>query len=192
MTAQTYFDFIQGRRSIGKLETPQPSRDEIARALTVAMSAPDHKQLTPWRFVVMDTPEARDKLGAALLTAGLEDAKQQGETLDEIARHKLINMPKRAPVLIACISDYKPHVKVPEFEQLLSMGAAVQNLLLALHALGYQSIWRSGPLMNHAALRTLFKAQGSNLICGFVYVGSSDVVMPERTGLALDNYVTYL
>ncbi|MDO4895910.1 MAG: nitroreductase [Moraxella sp.] len=181
---------IHARRSIGKLMSPTPTTDELTLAIKTAMTAPDHKELRPYRFSVM-TGVALDKFGQVLLKAGLDRATQNGETLDEPACTKLINMPKRAPMIITVATDYKSHPKVPEFEQLLCVGAVIQNLLLALKSMGYDSVWRTGDLVNHAIIKEHFGVSDDNLICGFIYVGSSDVIMPKRDDVAFDEFVRF-
>lgn len=187
----TIFAHIASRRSIGKLTAPAPSTDEINQALTIAMTAPDHHQLTPWRFVVLTSESAKRDFGQVLLEAGLDDARRTGETVDDAGRQKFLNMPNRAPVIIVAISQYGEHPKVPQHEQVLAMGACVQNLLLALLAQDYQSIWRSGLLMNHPLVQAFFNVADGDEIAGFIYVGSSDVAMPERAPVALSTYVSY-
>lgn len=183
-------DIIHARRSIGKLSTPAPNIDELSFAIETAMTAPDHKQLKPWQFVVM-TDKALDGFGQALLQAGQALASANGETLDEQAQEKLINMPKRAPMIIMVATDIKPHDKVPEFEQLLSTGAMIQNLLLAFKSMNYDTIWRTGDLTNHPMIKQYFKVADKDTICGFIYIGSSDVIMPERERVALDGFVRF-
>lgn len=184
------FACIHKRRSIGNLSLPKPTKDELSEVLKLALAAPDHKQLTPWRFIVLEEA-GRAQLAEALLAAGLFEADKKGESLDEATHQKLLNMPNRAPMIIACITDYKAHDKVPEFEQLLSMGAAIQNILLGFESQGYHTVWRSGPLANSEPVRQMFNITGENLLAGFVYVGSSDVVVPTRTLPDLDAFVTW-
>ncbi|STZ08918.1 Putative NAD(P)H nitroreductase ydjA [Moraxella caprae] len=181
---------IHARRSIGKLSLPMPSHDELNTAFLCAMTAPDHKVLRPYRFGVM-TGKALDEFGQVLLQAGLAKAEADGESLDDTARIKLINMPKRAPMIITVATDYKQHPKVPEFEQLLCVGAVVQNLLLALQSMGYRTVWRTGHLCNEPAVKAHFEVSDDNLVCGFVYVGSSDIVMPEHEEVDLAEFVYF-
>lgn len=181
---------IYARRSIGKLSSPYPSDEELALSLRTAMTAPDHKQLKPWQFVVM-TGEALDDFGQVLLQASQALAHDKGEVLDDTACAKYVNMPKRAPMIIMVATDIKEHEKVPPFEQLLSAGAMVQTLLLALKSMGYDSIWRTGELTNHTIIKEYFKVADKDTICGFIYVGTSDVVMPERDEVCLDNFVRF-
>lgn len=179
-------DFIKARRSIGKLSLPMPSSDELKIALQTAMSAPDHMQLKPWQLVVM-TNKALDDFGKVLLKAHL--AKEPDS--DDITKTRICQLPKRAPMVIMVATNTKSHPKVPKFEQLLSTGALAQNLLLALQALGYQSIWRTGLLANEPAVKAYFNIADKDLICGFIYVGSSDVVMPARDEVDLNQFVKF-
>lgn len=181
---------IQSRRSIGNLSLPMPSDDELQIALQCAMTAPDHKQLKPWQCVVM-TDDALDRFGQVLLKAGLDNALDDGNTLDEATRNKLLNMPKRAPMVVMIATNIKPHEKVPPFEQLLSTGAMIQNFLLALESLGYHSVWRTGDLANAPAVKQHFDIADKDTICGFIYVGSSDIIMPNRETIKLDEVVTF-
>lgn len=190
MSMNNFIAQIEARRSIGKLTLPMPTPDELNVALHCATTAPDHKELKPYHFTVM-TGEALERFGEVLLKAGLEKAERLGETLDDTARTKLINMPKRAPMIITVATDYKAHPKVPEFEQLLCVGAVIQNLLLALESQGYHTVWRTGDLCNEPAVKTHFDVDDKNMVCGFVYVGSSDIVMPEREMVDLADFVKF-
>ena len=59
---------------------------------------------------------------------------------------KYKNAPFRAPLIVILVSTKKEHPKVPRIEQIISTGTAGQNIMLALNALGYGAIWRTGSL----------------------------------------------
>lgn len=183
-------DTIHQRRSIGNLTLPMPTQDELEAVLSAAMVAPDHKQLKPWQFWVL-TGEHLTKFGEVLLTAAQADAAQKGEVLDHFAMNKTLNMPLRAPMIIVIATKYKEHDKVPKFEQMLSAGAAAQNMLLALESLGYHSIWRSGPLCNSDLVKAYFGIDAQNTLCGLIYTGSSNIQMPKREPVDLSEFVEY-
>lgn len=185
MQAQELLDFIKSRRSNGNLVAPAPTQAEIEQAIEVAMSAPDHKQLQPYRFVVLQH-SALDDLGTALHQASLD----QGET-DERTLAKTLAMPRRAPMIITCVTRYREHDKVPHWEQLASLAAATQNLLLALQALGYATVWRTGPLANSAAVRAYFGLEADNQVVGFVYVGTPGTALPPHPPLLVDDFIDY-
>lgn len=184
------FEVINARHSVGKLHAPAPSREELHALLLLAMSAPDHKRLSPWRFVVLENT-ALDAFGERLVLAGEQQARSEGAVFSNAERQKLASTPKRAPMIIAVATDYKDHPKVPHFEQLLAVGACVQNLLLGLQSLGYASIWRTGLLANHPVIQDFFAVTGDNLLAGFIYVGSSEVAPPQRVPPLLDDFVSF-
>lgn len=185
MNTQQIFDFITSRRSMGRLLSPAPTPEHIKQAVAVALTAPDHKMLRPYRFVVLEN-QALDDLGLALYQALLD----KGET-DQTALDKAKMLPKRAPMIITCVTDYKNHPKVPKFEQLLSAGAGVQNLLLALEAQGFGSVWRSGDLMNEVDVKKFFNLDEQNEVVGFIYVGTKGAELPERKQINVDDFVSF-
>src|SRR5262249_27979230 len=87
-------------------------------------------KLTPWRFIVFED-DARLAAGGAIATAfraKYPDAKPENV---EFERRRLAH----APLVIAVVSRAGPHAKIPEWEQVLSAGAAAMNLVLAAHGL---------------------------------------------------------
>ena len=183
-------DIIHQRRSIGKLSLPMPNQDELNTVLHAAMVAPDHKQLKPWQFWVL-TDESLVEFGKVLLKAAEADAESRSEVLDEATIKKTLTMPLRAPMIIVIATKQKYHEKVPPYEQLLSTGAAAQNILLALESLGYNSVWRTGPLCNTDVVKAHFGVGVDDTICGLIYTGSSTVQMPAREAVDISDYVSY-
>ena len=185
MTNSEILDFIKSRRSIGNLVAPAPTHAQVEQAIEVALSAPDHKDLNPYRFIVLEN-QALNTLGTALKNA----AMAQGET-DEKTLKKAENMPLRAPMIIACVTDFKPHDKVPHWEQIAASSCAVQNLLLALSAQGFATVWRTGPLANAPAIKHLFNVTADNQVIAFVYVGTAVSTIPPRSKIDVTPFIVY-
>lgn len=165
-------EWINSRRSIGNLDLPAPTHEQIKSAIGCAATAPDHKKLRPWRFIVTQG-EARQQLGQALLKAAEEKANREGEELSDKTRKKTAELPLRAPVIITVVTHMQEHKKVPPFEQMLSAGSAVQNLLLALMAQGFSTVWRTGLLCNEPAVKAYFDVAADDYVTAFVYTGTS-------------------
>lgn len=172
--AEQVFAMINARNSDGLLSEPAPKHEELAFAIQAGLTAPDHHRLQPWRFLTIEG-DARIKLGQAFHDALIA----RGETDDELLR-KVQSQPLRAPLILICIVDVKEHPKVPEVEQVLSMGAAVQNILLMLKAQGYGAIWRTGAITGSPALKYSLGLREQEIIAGFVYIGSLSRELPER------------
>jgi nitroreductase len=161
-------ELLKTRRSIKPVELagPPPSAAEIDTLLTIASRVPDHGKLTPWRFIIFEG-DARLAAGDAIVRAfraKYPDAKPEQA---EAERNRLA----RAPLVIAVVSRAAPHVKIPEWEQVLSAGAATMSLVLAAHAMGFAANWITEW---YAYDRTALAALGlkeNERIAGFVHIG---------------------
>ena len=158
---------IQSRTSALKLSEPAPSRADVERIIKAGTRAPDHGRLRPWRFVVLEG-EARKQLGSAmaeLLRQKLPDAP--ASQLDAEAAK-----PMRAPLIIAVGAKISKG-KIPEIEQLAAVSAAIQNMFLAAHALGYGAMWKTGGAAYATSVKTLLGLAPEDHIVGFLYLGKN-------------------
>ena len=137
----TVIESLLTRASTSKLAEPVPSREELDHILQAAIRAPDHGALRPWRFLVIQGEGLRRLADIGAETLKRRDPDATDADLDR-AREKLT----RAPMVIALGGRIDPeHGKIPEVEQILSVGAAGMNLLNALHALDFAGKWVTGP-----------------------------------------------
>ena len=89
---------------------------------------------------------------------------------------------------IVLIADIKEHPKVPKIEQMLSLGAAAQNILLSISSLGYGGVWRTGNMaFNPHVVRALELPENSEII-GYLYIGTPSE--ERRFKLNVENYLT--
>ncbi|MDO3384341.1 nitroreductase [Gilvimarinus sp. SDUM040013] len=155
------------RVSVPKLREPGPSAEQWRVLLGAALRAADHGQLRPWRFLTVEG-DARADLGKLYCESVLKDTPDLPETFQQ----KLINMPLRAPALLLVVACCQAHSKVPEVEQVVSAGAAAQNVVNAAFALGLGAMWRTGDMAyNTHVLKGLGLEEGEKLI-GYVYLGT--------------------
>jgi nitroreductase len=171
------FEAIHTRQSIGKVKPDPVSRDLIERMLAAAVQAPNHYKVRPWRFVVM-TGAARERLGRVMADS-LRKRDPEADD-DRLAREHA--KPLRAPVLIAVGVDKPSIAKAIEIENVCAAAAAVQNLLLAAHALGLASKWRTGPAAYDPDVKAFLGLQPDQHLIGFIYVGyaESEAASPSR------------
>lgn len=142
------------------LVAPGPTADELEALVAAAAAAPDHGEIGPWRFIVIDEP-ARARLGEVFRLALLErdpgaDARRQQD-----ARAKA----DEAPCLLLAVvdlggagnaGDAADHDHIPPAERLVSLGCALQNMLLLATAMGHGSGLASGRTLASPALRQAF------------------------------------
>lgn len=172
------------RTSHGALTEPTPNSDVLNQAFQAALRAPDHRMLRPWRYLVIEG-EARQRLGEYYLQAGLQDNPQ----LADVEQQRLLKMPLRAPMIIVAMTTFKEDAKVPMIEQTLSTGAAIQNFLLALHAQGFASMWRTGWVTEHPIITQALGVMANEQIAGFIYVGTPATALKTPTLLNVDDFV---
>jgi nitroreductase len=165
-------DGIQTRTSPSKLGEPAPSREIIQRIIEAGVRAPDHGRLRPWRFVVL-AGDARKQLGDAM--AEMLRTKMPDATQDQLDGER--RKPLRAPVIVAVAAHVTPG-KIPEIEQVLAVGAAVQNMMLAAHALGFGAMWKSGGAAYDINVKRLLQLDDRDHIVAFLYLGSVAVPGP--------------
>ena len=152
-----------------------PSPEEIKRLLGVAARVPDHGKMAPWRFIVFEG-EGRSRYGQVL--AKIHKADHPDASEDEIANEAGRFM--RAPLVIAVISKVLEKHKIPEWEQILSAGAACQNMLIAASAMGYAAQWLTEWYAYHPAAKDALGLRSGERVAGFIYIGAPGEEPVER------------
>ena len=182
-------ELLRRRRSVPPqgMTGPGPTPDEIETMLRIASRIPDHGKLAPWRFLVIEGA-ARDRAGA--IAAGI----LQGDdpALPEARRQTELSRFSRAPLVIGVISRAAPHVKIPEWEQVLSAGAACTMLVVAANALGYLSAWLTEWCAYDRRFCAAIGLGETEKIAGFVHIGRPNMVSEDRPRPALADVVSRL
>ena len=174
---QTLVDHLKTRRStpFPLMQGPGPDAATLSDMLAIAARVPDHGKLAPWRFIVIDQTAGRG-LGEVLeALARADDAAADPKKL-EIDRGRFT----RAPVCVAVVSRAGPHVKIPEWEQLLSAGAVCLKLLHAAAAFGFGGNWvTEWPAYDRRFLDRLGLGPDEK-IAGFVHIGTPAARAEDR------------
>lgn len=186
--SENALELLLARRSVvaNKLGPPGPNSRQLQQMLTVAARVPDHKKLNPWRFIVFQD-DARKKFGEILAQAfeAVDDDPSPVRRETEARRFM------RAPVVVAVISHIIEGNVVPEWEQILSAGAACQNLLIAANASGFSSQWITEWYAYDAHVRIALGLADNERVAGFIYIGTAQEQPPERDRPELDDIVTF-
>ena len=170
------FDYLSRRRSVPlkDMTTPGPTDSQIEAILAAATRVPDHGKMFPWHFIVF-RGDARTQMGALLKQAKL---KKEPEAPPEVLAQEE-NRFLRAPVVIAVISRIRPG-KHPRWEQILSAGAACQNLCLAANALGFGTNWLTEWCAYDQNVHQAMGLDDRDKIAGFIYIGTPANTPEER------------
>lgn len=165
------YEALVTRRSVPKVEPPPPPKEQVQKLLDAAVRAPTHHCTEPWRFVVL-TGTALDDLGDAWARA----AQRRDEDPDKVR-----TKPHRAPLILCVVARPKTHLpKVVEVEEHHAVGAAMQNLLLAAHALGLGAMIRTGPAAAYPEVLDYLGVADEEYVAGFIYIGRPAAGSTER------------
>ena len=182
---------ITSRQNVSpkRLLEPGPSGSQLDRLFVAAAAAPDHGQLLPWRFVIVP----RDKRGvlAEVFALALID-RDPGATLVQIeaAREKAHRSPLLMLAVARLVSENEP--EIPNLERMVSLGCAVQNLLLASHAMGFGAGLTSGQAMASPRMREIFGLRADETAVCFVNVGTISKRKPARIRPGAEQFVSTL
>ena len=178
---------LKTRRSVKPMELtgPAPTDSEIESLLTIASRVPDHGKLAPWRFIVF-ADKARQAAGDVIAEVFRADRPDATPEQIEFERNRLA----RAPLVIAVISRAGPHVKIPEWEQQLSAGAAAMNLVNAAYAMGFAASWITEWYAYDARVLKQLGLKAHERVAGFVHIGHPRHPPDERDRPKLESIVT--
>lgn len=163
-------DLIASRQNISprRLDAPGPGAAALDLLFRAAAAAPDHGLLTPWRFLIINT-DKRAELGEVFARALID--RDPGASLEQIETSR--EKAQRAPFLLVVVAKLgQTEPDIPVLERMVSVGAAVQNLLLAAHSMGFGSSLTSGQAMKTSQMRNfLCLSPHEEAVC-FVNIGT--------------------
>jgi nitroreductase len=163
------FDAIASRSTAKSLTGPGPTPEQIGRLLEAAGHAPDHGRLKPWRFIAVNGAERESFANAVAQSRRDQNAAFTDEQL-ELERDKI----RRSPcILVAGCVVRKDLPKVPEIEQVIATGAAVENLLLAATELGMGAMWKTGPAAYSARVKAAVGLAVDDHIVAILHLGTA-------------------
>jgi coenzyme F420-0:L-glutamate ligase / coenzyme F420-1:gamma-L-glutamate ligase len=173
-------DVPLARRTIRAFTAEPVGAAVIRRAVATALTAPAPHHSEPWRFVILETAAARVALLDAMREAWSADLRRDGFTEEQITRRlRRGDVLRLAPLIVVpCLVTDAAHEYPDErrnrSEQamfVVAMGAAVQNLLIALAVEGLGSAWISSTLFCQDLAARVMDLPGGWRPMGAVAVG---------------------
>jgi nitroreductase len=161
---------ITSRQSISpkRLQAPGPSAAQLRTMVDAAACAPDHRELRPWRLLRI-AAQQRERL-ADLFEAAL---RERDPAVDDSAVAETRAKAHRAPeLLLAVVRLEPPHDDVVDTERYVTLGAALMNLLLQAHAMGYGAMLTSGRALRSAAFAQAAGLSADERPVCFVSIGT--------------------
>jgi len=193
-------DVLAARRTVREFTSAPVPAAAVRRAIAAAVTAPAPHHSQPWRFVVVSTGDARTRLLDDMLAAWRADLTRDGFTAEQIARRvRRGDVLRRAPLLIVpCLVADAAH-EYPDPRRnaseramfLVSMGAGVQNLLVALAVEGIGSCWVSSALFCREAAAGALGLPADWEPMGTIGAGYPAAPAPARPDRAPDQFTLW-
>lgn len=192
---ENFKTFAQGRRSIRKFQPDPVPQEMIHYFIDAATSAPSGCNSQCWHFIALT-----DKTEIERLADGIAEEARKFYHIDGVsddqqqtflnARAKAVSFFRNAPLVFLVFMDpmdyYDPRVTelfaqrgctaeqrmaMMGYPNVLSIGAAVQNMLLAIHEQGYGACWMNDPVIGQAAVREQFSIPENRRLMSVIPVG---------------------
>jgi len=180
-------DLLLKRESAVKLGDPGPSEAQLGLMFQAALRAPDHGRLRPWAFVVVPKAQ-REHFGEIMAQSLRRRRPDASPEMTEREKQKAL----RAPTIVVVAARAKSTERIPEIEQVLSAGAAAQNIMLAAYALGFGAMWRTGDAAYDNEVKTALGLRATDKIVGFLYLGSGSGGPASLARPAPEDFVSIL
>lgn len=184
-TVMDAMELLTKRVSSPRLSGEVP-RAVIEAMMLAASRAPDHAQLAPYRFILVEG-QSRARLGEVFVEA----KHRAGETLDEAASEKLKQKPLRAPQILIGVASIHEHPKVPEQEQIITAGIALQGCLQVAYAQGFGGMWRTGAMAYDPYVAQQLGLEPSERIVGFLYLGAVEGSLKIPRAVDIEGMMTH-
>jgi nitroreductase len=183
---QFAIQLIHGRTHISpkRLGNPGPSASQKETILLAANAAPDHGRRVPWRFIEIQE-SSRPVLGEVFRQCLLD----RDQEANPIQQQEALDKAYRGPLLLLAVANYKDsNEDISKQEKLISLGCAIQNILLSTYALGYGSGLSSGRALQSDRVRALFKLMDEEEPICFITIGTVIKNKPDRIRPNLSEY----
>jgi F420 biosynthesis protein FbiB-like protein len=182
--------FLAARRSIRAFTGDPVPRELLDALVESACLAPAPHHSRPWRFVVVETPAGKQALADGMGARWRTDLEGDGvaaATIDDLVARSHAKLTTAPALVLGCLTDdgldRYPDAARQRAEwgmALLSLGAAVENLMLAATAAGLASCWVAAPIFCPEAARDALALDAPWLPQALVLLGVPDPAYSPR------------
>jgi coenzyme F420-0:L-glutamate ligase / coenzyme F420-1:gamma-L-glutamate ligase len=194
-------DVLTARRTVREFTSAPVSAEAVRRGIAAAITAPAPHHSQPWRFAVLESAQARTRLLDDMLAAWQADLSADGFTAEQIARRVRRGDPLRkapliiVPCLVADAAHTYPDAGRNASERTMfvaAMGAAIENLLVALAVEGLGSCWISSTLFCRAIATQSLGLPADWEPMGAIGVGHPAAAALDRPGCDPEEFAVHL
>ncbi|CAM5254265.1 MULTISPECIES: coenzyme F420-0:L-glutamate ligase [Streptomyces] len=198
-TSEAVREAVTLRRTVREFTDEPVDPGAVRRAVAAAVTAPAPHHTTPWRFVLLESAEARTRLLDAMRDAWIEDLRRDGRSEESIAKRiRRGDVLRDAPYLVVpCLVMDGSHTYGDERRDtaeremfVVAAGAGVQNFLVALAGERLGSAWVSSTMFCRPVVREALGLEPSWDPLGAVAVGHAAGAPRERGRREPEEFIT--
>ena len=201
------FEAIKERRSVRSFTEEPVNEVDLKIILDAANRAPSARNQQPWRYIVIKNKKTVSMMAAEVnKKLDIIEKKGQEDKDDELLKKSRcyrgpFTFFKSAPLTIAVVmTEYegtglaaKVGVDASKFSSSLqSVSAAIQNFLLAAHALGYGSCWMTGPLIAEPEISDILKVKQEEQLVALLPLGKYSLAPKAKPRKTVEQVTTFI
>lgn len=202
-----FIDVVEKRASVRNFTDEAVPVDKLKEMVRIAGTAPCISGKETWKFVAITNKEIMKKMAEAVKTKYDQIVPDNDERLNENTKRAVEMFSSvfiKAPAVIAVLAEPYTAIidqvleetaythdeinKLRNYPDIQTIGASIQNLLLAAVDLGYGACWLTGPMVAKEELTEILDIQSPDSLFAFVAVGKTDKEVKPREKTSVDNY----
>lgn len=206
-----FIDVIEKRASARNFTDEPIPLEKLKEMVRIAGTAPCISGKETWKFVAITNKEIMQKMAEAVKSKYNDILPDNDERLTENTKRAVEMFSSvfvKAPAVIAVLAEPYTAIidqvlaetsythdeinKLRNFPDIQTIGAAIENLLLAAVDMGYGACWLTGPMVAKDELSEIMEVKDPFSLFAFVAVGKTDKEPVPRTKTQVDDILEIL
>jgi nitroreductase len=208
-----FYNLAATRRSIRKFTDKPVSRDDTEYFIACAVNAPSGCNSQCWYFIAVENRDLISKIAEEVGKSAREFYGTGYSGADEaflMSREKAVGFFRNAPLVIFAFLDrmnyhdervtqafsekgfsHRGMLDALAYPDILSVGAAIQNMLLAITERGYGACWMNDPVIGEGAINDLLEVRTDLKLLSVIPVGEPHYLPREKVLKAMDEVLEF-